>query len=91
MNPRTKVIKHLVSESHYVIDPAAVAEAIIVRTLAQRILPDVTFRAAPRPEPVRSFRPHRGARSFRLTRRDRRPLHGTADETESWVEIPAGR
>jgi hypothetical protein len=83
MNPRTKVIKQLVSESHYVIDPAAVAEAIIVRTLAQRVLPDVTFRATPRPERVRSFRPHRGARSFRLTRTDRRPLHGAGDETDA--------
>jgi hypothetical protein len=83
MNPRTKVIKQLVSESHYVIDSAAVAEAIIVRALARRVLPDVTFRATPRHRPVRSFRPHRGARSFRLTRNDRRPAHGAGEESDA--------
>jgi hypothetical protein len=82
MNPRAKVLKQLVSESHYVIDPAAVAEAIIVRSLAQRVLPDISFRATPPPPQVRSFRPHRGARSFRLTRSDRRPVHGSGDESE---------
>lgn len=82
MNSRTKVLKQLVNESHYVIDPAAVAQAIIIRSMAQRVLPDVTFRGTPRPSPVRSFRPHRGARSFRLTRAERRPAHGSADEPE---------
>jgi hypothetical protein len=83
MNPRTKVLKQLVRESQYVVDPDAVAEAIIVRALAQRVLPDVTFRSTPAAPPVRSFRPHRGTRSFRLTRSDRRPTHRSRDETDS--------
>jgi len=83
MNARTKVLKQLVREQHYVIDPHAVAEAIMVRTLAQRVLPDVALRGMPAPAQVRSFRPHRGARSFRLTRADRRRGHGAADEKDS--------
>jgi hypothetical protein len=82
MTTRTKVLKQLVRESHYVIDPQAVAEAIIVRSVAQRVLPDMSFRSTPAPPRVRSFRPHRGARSFRLTRSDRRPTHRSSDETD---------
>jgi hypothetical protein len=69
MNARTAVLKQLVAESSYPIDEAAIAEAIVARSIARRLIPDLTFRimAAPRPH-VRSFRPHRGARSFRLTR-----------------------
>jgi hypothetical protein len=69
MNPRAKVLKQLV-------DDAAVAEAMMLRAMALRMLPDVTFRSTPRSVPqVRSFRPHRGARSFRLSRAERRPQH----------------
>jgi hypothetical protein len=82
MNARTKVLKQLVRESHYVIDPHAVAEAIIVRSVAQRVLPDVSFRSSPAPPQVRSFRPHKGARSFRLTRPERRPTHRSNDEPD---------
>jgi hypothetical protein len=83
MNSRTKVLKQLVRDSQYVIDPHAVAEAIVVRSVAQRVLPDVTFRSSPAPPSlIRSFRPHRGARSFRLTRSDRRPTHRSSDEPD---------
>ena len=76
MNPRVKVLKQLVSDGQYVIDEAAVADSILLRSMALRMLPDVTFRSPPRGLPeVRSFRPHRGARSFRLSRAERRPLH----------------
>ena len=79
MNPRVQVLKQLVTDGHYVIDEAAVAEAVVLRATARRMLPDVTFRSAPQGAPrVRSFRPHRGARSFRLTRAARRPLHARA-------------
>ena len=80
LNPRVKILKQLVADGHYVIDEAAIAEAIVVRSMALRILPDVTFRCAPRAAPlVRSFRPHHGVRSFRLSRGDRRPLHVSGD------------
>jgi hypothetical protein len=82
MNPRIKVLKQLVREQQYVIDPRAVAEAILVRSLAQQVLPDVSFRSTPAPPQVRSFRPQRGARSFRLTRSDRRPTHRSSDEPD---------
>jgi hypothetical protein len=76
MNPRAMVLKQLVDDGHYVIEEAAVAEAMMLRATARRMLPDVTFRSAPRSAPqVRSFRPHRGVRSFRLSRVERRPLH----------------
>ena len=77
MNPRARVLKQLVSDGHYVIDETAVAEAMMLRSMAVRMLPDVTFRSTSRgaPPQVRSFRPHRGVRSFRLSRAERRPLH----------------
>lgn len=76
MNPRVKVIKQLVADGHYVIDESAVADAVLVRSAARQLLPDVTFRSAPRgAPPVRSFRPHRGAPSFRLMQAKRRSQH----------------
>ncbi len=76
MNPRVKLLKELIDDELYVIDAAAVAGAVLLRSITRQMLPDITFRATPRPAPqVRSFRPHRGARSFRLTRAQRRPVH----------------
>lgn len=76
MNPRVKLLKELVDDELYVIDDVAVADAVLLRSMTRHMLPDVAFRSTPRPAPeVRSFRPHRGARSFRLTRSDRRPAH----------------
>jgi hypothetical protein len=82
MTSRTKVLKQLVRDSQYVVDPRAVAEAIVVRSAAHHVLPDVTFRSTSAAPSVRSFRPHRGARSFRLTRSDRRPTHRLSDEPD---------
>ena len=76
MNPRVKLLKELVNGDLYVIDDLAVADAVLLRSMTRHMLPDVAFRGTPRPEPeVRSFRPHRGVKSFRLTRAERRPLH----------------
>ncbi len=76
MNPRVRLLKELVSDGMYVVDDAAVADAVLLRSMTRHMLPDVTFRGTPRPQPeVRSFRPHRGVRSFRLTRAERRPVH----------------
>lgn len=76
MNPRVKVLKELVNDELYVIDHVAVADAVLLRSMTRHMLPDVAFRGSSRPEPkVRSFRPHRGVRSFRLTRAERRPVH----------------
>ena len=76
MNSRVKLLKELVRDELYVIDDLAVADAVLLRAMTRHMLPDVAFRGTPRPEPeVRSFRPHRGAKSFRLTRAERRPLH----------------
>jgi hypothetical protein len=79
MNPRVKVLKQLVADGHYVVDEPAIANAIVLRVMVQRVLPDVTFRCAARvAAKVRSFRPHRGARSFRLSRAQRRRVHARA-------------
>ena len=76
MNPRVKLLKDLVESELYVIDDLAVADAVLMRSMARHTLPDVAFRGTLRPAPkVRSFRPHRGAKSFRLTRGEHRPLH----------------
>lgn len=45
MNPRVKTLKQLVADGHYVIDEARVAEAMMLRVMALRTLPDVTFRS----------------------------------------------
>jgi len=74
MNARTALLKQLVESASYPIDEAAIAEAIVVRSMARRHVPDIAFRIPPAPAAVRSFRPHRGARSFRLARADRRTL-----------------
>lgn len=76
MNARVKLLKELVGDGLYVIDDAAVADAVLLRAAARHTLPDVAFRGTRRLEPeVRSFRPQRGVPSFRLTRAQRRPLH----------------
>ena len=76
MNPRVKLLKELVNDELYVIDHVAVADAVLLRAQTRHTLPDVVFRGTPRLQPeVRSFRPHRGAKSFRLTRAERRPVH----------------
>ena len=77
MNPRVRLLKVLVSDGLYVVDDVAVADAILLRSMTRQMLPEVTFCGTPRPESdVRSFRPHHGVRSFRLTRAERRPVHG---------------
>ncbi|MDP2711032.1 MAG: hypothetical protein Q8O56_07415 [Solirubrobacteraceae bacterium] len=76
MNPRVKLLKLLVDDELYVVDEPAVADAMLLRTMARHMLPEATSCSRPAPTPVvRSFRPHRGAKSFRLTRAERRPLH----------------
>jgi len=80
MNARVKVLKQLVADGQYVVDEAAVADAIILRSALLQMLPEVSFRCgSPAVPQVRSFRPHRGARSFRLAPAERRPLHGPDD------------
>lgn len=70
MNSRTETLKQLIDQSSYPIDEAAVAEAIVVRSLARRAVPDVVFQAPPPKPRIRSFRPHRG-QSFRIARPER--------------------
>ncbi|MDQ3723317.1 MAG: hypothetical protein M3376_09695 [Actinomycetota bacterium] len=74
-----KLLKELVGDGLYVIDDRAVADAMLLRSMTRHMLPGVTFRGTPPPEPeVRSLRPHRGVRSFRLTRAKRPPVHRAA-------------
>lgn len=80
MTSRVKLLKQLVDDELYVIDAVAVADAMLLRAMARHTLPEATFRSSVTSAPqVRSFRPHRGAKSFRLTRVERRPLHRRDD------------
>jgi hypothetical protein len=74
VNVRTKALRDLIEESLYVIDEVAVAEAIVVRAAARRVVPQLAFRSSARDVPVRSFRHDPRARSFRLSRVE----HGSA-------------
>jgi hypothetical protein len=67
MQDRTRVLKQLVRESLYVVDHVAVADAIVLRAMLRRTVPEPSFRAERRHAQVRSFRRDRDARSFRLT------------------------
>lgn len=71
MSARTQVLKDLVRDAHYVIDPRAVAEAIVARSMTRLVVPGATFRNDVEAPRVRSFRPDRGARSFRLSHCER--------------------
>ncbi|MDX6682843.1 MAG: hypothetical protein QOG94_2882 [Solirubrobacteraceae bacterium] len=73
MTARTTLLKQLVDDGTYPIDEAMIAEAILVRSKARQLVPDLALRcSASHRRDVRSFRPHRGARSFRLVRGERR-------------------
>ena len=75
MNSRTVLLKQLVADGTYPLDERAIAEAILVRATARQVVPDLALRCvAPHLTAVRSFRPHNGARSFRLARAERRTL-----------------
>ena len=75
MNSRTALLKQLIADGTYPIDESAIAESILVRAVARRVIPDLALRcASPHLAAVRSFRPHSGARSFRLARAERRTL-----------------
>jgi hypothetical protein len=47
MDPRLANIQQLVAESTYPIDESVIAEAILVRAAARRLVPDLAFRQAP--------------------------------------------
>ena len=81
MTARVKLLKELVGDELYVIDHAAVAEALVVRSSARRLLPGVSFASGAAPaKPVRSFRPYRSASRFRLSRGERRSLRARSED-----------
>ena len=45
MNARATLIKQLVEDGSYPIDEAAIAEAILVRAMARRVVPEIASRA----------------------------------------------
>ncbi len=68
MQRQIQLLRQLVLDSQYAVDPVTVAEAILARAVARRAVTGIAFRNDPRaqpPRPVRSFRPTRHARSFR--------------------------
>lgn len=65
MQRQIQLLRQLISDAQYAVDPAAVAEAILMRSTARRGVSGMAFRNDIRAAPVRSFRPSRQARSFR--------------------------
>jgi hypothetical protein len=62
---RTQLIRQLVLDSQYVIDEATLADAIVARGTARRLVGAITFRNDVRRPRVRSFRMTTQTRSFR--------------------------
>jgi hypothetical protein len=67
---RIRHLQRLVLDEQYVVDEGSLAEAIIARVEARRLVPEVAFRNDRRATRVRSFRPSKQARSFRPCSRD---------------------
>lgn len=67
MQRQIQLLRQLVLDSQYAVDPTCVADAILTRAAMRRAVLGTTFRNDPRAiaAPVRSFRPSRQARSFR--------------------------
>lgn len=67
MQRQIQLLRQLVLDSQYAVDPASVADAILTRAAMRRAVLGAGFRNDPRgaDAPVRSFRPSRQARSFR--------------------------
>ncbi len=108
MQRRVKELRGLVMDSNYTVDPDAVANAIIARALARQHVPGTRFRneirgadyepavigaVGLRASEIRSFRPARAARSFRLTapRRSRDANHRILADPRLAAPTPAGR
>jgi hypothetical protein len=65
MQRQIQLLRQLVLDSQYAVDPEAVADAVLARATARRLVRGIAFRNDPRGPQVRSFRPTRQARSFR--------------------------
>ena len=50
MNARTALLKRMVDDGCYPVDERAIADAILVRSMAKRVMPEIVFRTAP-PKP----------------------------------------
>lgn len=62
---RTQLIRQLVLDSQYVVDEATLADAIVARGTARRLVGGITFRNDVRRPRVRSFHMTTQAKSFR--------------------------
>ncbi len=69
MNSHLRSLKVLIADGMYVVDEAAVADAILARASVRATVANASFRTEVRPPQVRSFRRDDHARSFRLERR----------------------
>jgi hypothetical protein len=65
MQRQIQLLRQLVLDAQYAVEPASVADAILTRAATRRAVLGSTFRNDLRAAPVRSFRPSRQARSFR--------------------------
>ncbi len=69
MNSHLRLLRELIADGMYVVDEAAVADAILARAGVRLTVANASFRTEVRPPQVRSFRRDDHARSFRLERR----------------------
>jgi hypothetical protein len=65
MRRRIQILQQLVRDAQYAVDEALIADAILAREMARRLVPETAFRNDLRAPRVQSFRPSRHARSFR--------------------------
>lgn len=79
MQRHTQLLRQLLLDAQYDVDPVVVAEAILTRATLRRAVLGTAFRNDIRGPQVRSFRPTRQARSFRPCPA-KRPLPVVGDE-----------
>ncbi len=65
MQRQIQLLRQLLLDSQYAVDPEAVADAILARAVTRRTVRGIAFRNDTRGPQVRSFRPTRHARSFK--------------------------
>lgn len=76
MTGSQRTLHRLISDDLYVVDPRAVADAILARAQVRSTVAGVAFRSELTAPVVRSFRRAPGARSFRLQRSVPLQRHG---------------
>jgi hypothetical protein len=73
MQPHVRVLRQVVRASLYAVDDRAVADAIVLRAMLRRTVPNASLQNMEGDAGTRSFRFQRDGRSFRLSSSSRHP------------------